>query len=330
MKEKSVTVLITVKNSRGTIKKCIDSILRLNYKNYKVYVVDAFSTDGTYEILKSYGKKIKVEQYRGNPPKAYNYAIKKINTEFIAFTDGDCVVDKNWLKNLVSSFESEEIGAVVGFCKTPENVNFFQKLIGIELEARFKKFPKFISRGPTMNLCVRTEIAKKLKFDEKLDVSYDADFGYRLIEKGKKIVYQPKAVVYHYHRATPKSFFKQQLTYGKFVPLLYLKHRKMAKGDHISRPLMMVQPFILYFSLFFLILSFFFSGFLKISIALFAILFFIYLFDFLELRTKKAYFFPFLFLFFFRTLAWCFGLILGIKIVLDSLRRNKLKHKGCL
>ncbi|MEM7825411.1 MAG: glycosyltransferase [Candidatus Aenigmatarchaeota archaeon] len=324
MKEKSVTVLITVKNSRDTIKDCIESILRLNYKNYKVYVVDAFSTDGTYEILKSYGRRIKVERYKGNPPKAYNYAIEKIKTEFIAFTDGDCVVDKNWLKNLVSSFYSEEIGAVVGFCKTPENVNFLQKLIGIELEARFKKFPMFIPRGPTMNLCVRTKIAKDLKFDENLDVSYDADFGYRLNAKGKKILYQPKAIVYHYHRARWKGFFKQQLTYGKFVPLLYLRHRKMVKGDHISKSFMMVQPFIFYLAVLFLILSIFFSNFLKLATIFFILLFFIYFIDFIRLKTKKSYFFPYILIFFIRTIAWCFGLILGVNNVIKVLKKNKL------
>jgi cellulose synthase/poly-beta-1,6-N-acetylglucosamine synthase-like glycosyltransferase len=315
MKEKSVTVLITVKNSKNTIKNCIDSVLKLNYKNYKVYVVDAFSTDGTYEILKSYGKKIKVEQYRGNPPKAYNYAIKKINTEFIAFTDGDCVVDKNWLKNLLSSFESEEIGAVIGFCKTPKNVNFLQKLIGIELESRFKSFSKFITRGPTMNLCVRTKVAKSLKFDEELDVSYDADFGYRLTKMGKKIVYQPKAVVYHYHRATWKNFFRQQIIYGRFVPELYLKH-KMIKGDYITKSSMLIQPFILLLFLAFLILSLIFSKFLIVSCILVFLLSLIYLSEFCKLKTKKYYLFPYLLLFFVRNVAWCLGLILWIKYVI--------------
>jgi glycosyltransferase involved in cell wall biosynthesis len=317
MKEKSVTVLITVKNSKDTIKNCIDSVLRLNYKNYKVYVVDAFSTDGTYEILKSYGKKIKVEQYRGNPPKAYNHAIKKINTEFIAFTDGDCVVDKNWLKNLLSSFESEEIGAVVGFCKTPKDVNFLQKLIGIELESRFKSFSKFITRGPTMNLCVRTKLAKILKFDEELDVSYDADFGYRLTKMGKKIVYQPKAIVYHYHRATWKNFFKQQTIYGKFVPLLYLKH-KVVKGDHITKSSMLVQPFLFVLLFFSLVLSIFSSYFLTASLIFALFLFLIYSFEFYKLKTKFNYFLPYLMVFFVRTVAWCFGFLLWIKYVISK------------
>jgi cellulose synthase/poly-beta-1,6-N-acetylglucosamine synthase-like glycosyltransferase len=323
MKKKSVTVLITVKNCRETIKNCIDSLLKLNYKNYKVYVVDAFSIDGTYEILKGYGKKIKLERHRGNPAQAYNYAIKKINTDFIAFTDGDCVVDRNWLKNLVSSFKSEEIGAVVGYCKTPKEVNFLQKLIGIELESRFKKFPKFISRGPTMNLCVRTKIAKELKFDERLFISYDTDFGYRLTASGKKIVYQPKALVYHYHRSTWKSFFKQQLIYGKFVPLLYLKHKKMVKGDHISKPLMMIQPLIFSLGILFFILSIFSQVFLMFGLLSFFILFLVYLVDFCSFNTKRYYFFPYLAIFSVRTIAWCIGLLLGIKNLIFNRKWRK-------
>lgn len=322
MKEKSVTVLITVKNSAQTIKDCIDSLLKLNYKNYRIYVVDAFSNDGTYEILKSYGKKIRVERYAGNPPKAYNYAIKKINTEFIAFTDGDCVADKNWLKNLISSFRTKEIGAVVGFCKTPKNVNFLQKLIGIELESRFKKFEKFISRGPTMNLCVRTEIAKKLMFDERLNVSYDTDFGYRLIEAGKRILYQPKALVYHYHRSTIKSFIRQQFIYGKFVPLLYLKHKKMATGDHISKPTMIIQPFIFSLGLLSILLSSFLPFFIYLSSLLLAFLFLIYILDFLSLKTKKTYFFPYMAIFFIRTVSWCLG---AFTFLLENIFKLKTK-----
>ena len=51
-REPSVTVLVTARNSADTIKKCIDSILSQSYKNKKVYVTDAYSTDGTWEILK--------------------------------------------------------------------------------------------------------------------------------------------------------------------------------------------------------------------------------------------------------------------------------------
>ena len=73
----SVTVLITVKNSKNTIRKCVESLLKLDYPNKKIYIIDAFSTDGTYGMLKKFGKRIILEQVRGNPPVAYNYAVKR-------------------------------------------------------------------------------------------------------------------------------------------------------------------------------------------------------------------------------------------------------------
>ncbi|MFH1473802.1 MAG: glycosyltransferase [Candidatus Aenigmatarchaeota archaeon] len=308
----SITVLVTIKNSARTIKKCVDSLLKQNYNNYKVYVVDSFSNDGSYEILKSYGKKIKFEQFKSTPPQAYNHAIKKINTTFVAFTDGDCVADSNWLKNLISGFKTEDIAAVAGFCKTPRNVNFLQKLVGIELENRFKKFPKYIPRAPTMNICVRTKILKKLMFNSKLFVGYDTDLGYRVISTGKKILYEPKAVIYHYHRATWKKIFKQQMTYARYLPLIYSKHKKRVGGDYISKPTMMYHLAVFYLAALFLFLSIFSITSLDFFGIFVLIFLLISVFEFLSFKTKKEYFPYFLMIFFVRTLAWSIGLVLGI------------------
>jgi glycosyltransferase involved in cell wall biosynthesis len=312
MKQPSVTILVTIKNSAHTIKKCIDSLLNQNYRNYKIYIVDSFSTDGTFEILKKYGKKIKLAQFKSNPPQAYNHAIKKIKSEFVAITDGDCIADRNWLKNLILGFKSEEIGAVAGFCKTPRNVTFLQKLIGIELESRFKHFPKYIPRAPTMNICVRTKILKKLKFNSKLFVGYDTDFGYRLMKIGKKILYEPKAVVYHYHRATWKKLFKQQFTYARYLPLIYSKHKRKIGGDYISKPTMLLHLVIFYLGFLSLILSLFYSSFI-VFFGLFILLFLVIsAYEFAKFKTKNDYFPYFLMIFFIRTLAWSIGIFLGI------------------
>ena len=313
MKQLSVTILVTIKNSARTIKKCVDSLLKQNYRNYKIHVVDSFSTDGTFEILNKYGKKIKLEQFKSNPPQAYNHAIKKIKTEFVAFTDGDCVADRNWLKNLISGFKSEDIAAVAGFCKTPRNVTFLQKLIGIELEDRFKHFPKYIPRAPTMNICVRTKILKKLKFNSRLFVGYDTDFGYRLMKIGKKILYQPKAVIYHYHRATWKKLFKQQYTYAKYSPLIYSKHKAKMKGDYISKPTMLLHLVIFYLGFFSLILTLFYSAFIMffgLSVLLFLL---ISVYEFKKLKTKNKYFIYFILIFSIRTFAWAIGLLFSFK-----------------
>ena len=121
-RQPSVTVLVTVRNSAGTIKRCIDSLLRLNYRNKKVYVTDAYSTDGTWEILKKYSKKIRLERVRGNIAEGHNYMVKRCKTDFIAFTDADCVVDRNWLKRLVDAFDSDAVVASGGMVRTPKTV----------------------------------------------------------------------------------------------------------------------------------------------------------------------------------------------------------------
>ena len=49
-----ISFIIPVYNAQNTIKKCVDSILAIEYENIEVIVVDDGSTDKTAEILKSF------------------------------------------------------------------------------------------------------------------------------------------------------------------------------------------------------------------------------------------------------------------------------------
>lgn len=312
MKSQKITVLITVKNNAGTIKQCIESVLNQTYRNYDVMVIDAYSDDGTFEILKKFGKNIKLYQIRGWAPKAYNWAIRRINSDFVAFTDGDCVVDKNWLKELLKGFESEEILAVAGYCGTPKNVRGLQRIIGMELEDRFKHFSKFIPRAPTMNLCVRTKIFKKLKFNEKLRVAFETDFGYRLNEIGK-MAYNKKAIVYHYHRAAWKGFLKQQYIYANYMPELYFKqHFKRITGDYLSKTSMAAQIIFSYTLVLGLILNFVNNNFIIISFASLIAIILIWINEIIRLSKNKNDAAWFFFLFLTRLATWSMGIIVGL------------------
>lgn len=310
--------MITVRNTSHLIKKCIDSVLNLDYpKNkYKIFVVDAFSTDDTWEILKKYGNRITLKRLKGNPPTAYNYAIKMIRTELIAFTNADCVADEKWLKEIIKPFDDEKVLAVAGFTSNPQKSETkLQEIIGRELEDRYNHFPKKILRAPEMNLCVRTKVLKKIKLDESLDVAYDTDFGYKLNKIGGlgSIVYQPKAIVYHYHRATWKAYFKQQYKYAKTVPRVYFgKHKTRIMGDNISKSYMPIQIALLYLTVLFgltllmtpkIILFFYASAF---------VLLLSYLTHALRLSKSFEDIIWFLCLFFVRNVAWNIGVVVGI------------------
>ncbi|OGI12543.1 hypothetical protein A3K64_01400 [Candidatus Micrarchaeota archaeon RBG_16_36_9] len=319
MKSPKVTVLITVRNNTNTVKQCIDSVLKQTYRNYEVMVVDAYSDDGTFETLKKFEKKIKLYQVRGWAPKAYNWAIKRIKSDFVAFTDADCVVDKNWLKELLKGFESEDILAVAGYCGSPKGARGLQKIIGIELEDRFKHFSKFIPRAPTMNLCVRIKALKELGFNEKLKVAFETDFGYRLNEIGK-MVYNKNAVIHHYHRSTWIGFFKQQYTYAKYLPELYFKkHFKRISGDYISKSSMAAQIIFSYTLVLGMILNFINSNFILISLASAIIIILIFINDIIRLARGWSDAIWFFFMFFTRITAWFIGLSIGLMIYLANM-----------
>ena len=54
-----ISVIMSAYNNENTIKQSLDSILNQTYKNIEILVIDDFSTDTTFEILKDYSLKFK-------------------------------------------------------------------------------------------------------------------------------------------------------------------------------------------------------------------------------------------------------------------------------
>lgn len=243
MEKPKVTVVVTVKDAADTIAMCVESLLDQTYPNYDVLIIDAFSTDGTWEVLQEFkgDRRLELHRLRGSPPEAYNWALAQSGAPLVAFTDADCRADSRWLEELVGGF-GEGVVATGGLCANPSGVNRLQALIGQEVESRFRRFPEFVDKVPTMNLAVRAEAAQEAGgFDPSLPIAYDTDFCYRLGGLGR-IRYVPGAVVYHHNRPTLGRFFRQQRNYARHLPRLYAKHRgKGAGGDNISTPLMVWQ-----------------------------------------------------------------------------------------
>jgi len=307
-----VTILVAVKNKKETVDKCVKSLLETDWPQKNIIIIDNMSTDGSFEILKTFGNKIALHRMEGGLSQIFNHGIQKIQTEYVVFTDADCVVGKNWLKELMRPFyEENNLVATAGYCGTPGNVSLLQKLIGLELENRFKRFPKYIKRAPTMNLCVKTDAVKKIKFDERFSYqAFETDFGYRLTKLGK-MAYTPEAKIFHYHRASVKNFFKQQKDQAKWGVILFLKHGREALADHITTWKMTMQIPVFFLIIFFALLSFFSAAFLYLSAFLLGILLFLYLKNIKEIKPPIHYYPPLIIIFFLRTIAWIIGVSEG-------------------
>lgn len=94
-----VSVICFCRNAKETIKRCMDSIVAQDYSNMEVIVQDGASTDGTIEILHSYGIQIDLisEPDKGSGDAMFKAINRSKGEIFIA-----CLADEELLPFAVS------------------------------------------------------------------------------------------------------------------------------------------------------------------------------------------------------------------------------------
>lgn len=97
-----ITALIPAYNVEEYIRRSIDSALNQTFKPFEIIVIDDGSTDGTRNIVESYGDKVTyVYKKNGGSSSARNLGIELAKGEWIAFLDSDDQWEKIHLENFV-------------------------------------------------------------------------------------------------------------------------------------------------------------------------------------------------------------------------------------
>jgi glycosyltransferase involved in cell wall biosynthesis len=219
-----VTVVVPVYNSRGTIGKCLDSLTALDHPSFEIIVLDDGSTDGTPETCESYTRVKTVRLKRGGPSRARNLGIDLAAGEFVAFTDGDCVVDRNWLQELEKGFLSPEVGGVGGDQKSPDDesmtgkrIQEFMKCIGfVTGYIKTDRSLRETEHNPSCCSMYRRKVLQEVGgFEEGLFPSEDVDLDLKIKKRGYKLIYNPAASVAHYRPGTYSGFAGMMRRYGQ-------------------------------------------------------------------------------------------------------------------
>lgn len=227
MEQPKVFIILLNYNGYNDTIQCIQSLNKIDYENYEVVIVDNKSTDDSLGKLKKYieGQKeyLKVKHtliasennngFAAGNNIGIKYALKN-NCDFVLLINTDTLVEEDFLKELMIPFSnSEEVGISTGKIYYESKRDTFWFAGGIFNEKRF--YGAHIGQGEkdmgqydeqkNISFCtgclmmIKKQVLEKIGLlSEEYFMYYeDVDYCLKVMEEEYKIVYAPKAKIYH-------------------------------------------------------------------------------------------------------------------------------------
>lgn len=212
-----ISIIICTRNRSDYLARNLESLQNLKTSDgltHEVLLTDNGSTDKTRDVMNSLvRKKPETYKYYFEPKEgksnALNLGVQHARGKIVAFTDDDVIVDENWIQALWDTFvEREEIIAVQGRILLQKEIERLPPwadpndlLFSCHYAPGITPYYGTIVAGA--NMAFRREAFEKYgRFDPRLGpgtstIGEETEFGVRLKNAGEKILYQPKAVVFH-------------------------------------------------------------------------------------------------------------------------------------
>lgn len=203
----TVSIIIPVFNTVGTLETCFQSLVNQSWIDFNVIIVDDGSTDGSYEFCKSWEAKDNRFFVKKNnseihgPSKARNMGLDLVKTKFVTFIDSDDWVEPDHLQNLLDTIGSTEICSVnvIKSDTKVENSQVQAKTLS-KSEYMVKVLGMKDVLGYLWNKMFTMSIINKfnLRLDENLNSSEDLLFVVKYLThiKQGKVIFAP--ATYHY------------------------------------------------------------------------------------------------------------------------------------
>lgn len=240
-----ISVIIPTYNRLEKLKKTLECFGRqtLAKKYFEIIVVDDGGSDGTKDFMVDFQKSADLNlKYayleHGGAGAARNFGLEKAMFPIVLFCGDDTFPDKNLLENHIASHQRKKNTAVLGLAlwdKSEEVTDFMRWLApsGPQFHYSTIKDPSDagFSHFYTCNISLEKKWFFLEKFDEHFDCAFeDVDLGLRLEKRGLKIIYEPKAKVFHSHFYDEESFGQRMERVGRMAIKLFEKYKNDKKN----------------------------------------------------------------------------------------------------
>ncbi|HEY3974209.1 MAG TPA: glycosyltransferase [Candidatus Sulfotelmatobacter sp.] len=227
-----LSILLLTKNGAPDLERLLPAVYgQEGAEPFEVIAVDSGSTDDTMTVLRRFP--VRVEHI---PPEEFRHAHTRnfvaglARGKILIFLSQDAVpTSDDWLRTMISNFEDPKVGAVYGrqFPKPGSSLERQDALDAVYGEQRVVKDPAHRNgvgyrfyHFSDVNAAIRRSVWEAVRFPEDLKVFEDLGIAKLILDAGWKIVYEPKAAVFHSHSHTTVGLFKRYFDIGYTLKLL--------------------------------------------------------------------------------------------------------------
>ena len=218
-----ISVVVCSYNGSRTLRDCLEGLKRLEYPNFEVIVVDDGSRDNVSAIASEYPVRLIRTENRGLSS-ARNTGMEAATGEIVAYTDDDARPDPHWLHYLADAFQRGDDAGVGGPNIVPPDDGWIAQCVAASPggPAHVLLSDQEAEHIPGCNMSFRKSALQSIS---GFDVRYrtagdDVDLCWRLTERGLKLGFRAGAMVWHHRRGEVRTYWRQQVGYGRAEALL--------------------------------------------------------------------------------------------------------------
>lgn len=222
-----ISIIVCTRNGDATLPACMDSLLALNYPDFEVIVIDDGSHASIRDIVERFPQARYQFQEHAGLSVARNRGAQLATGSILAYTDDDCIAQRDWLLHLSRAFDDEAVVAAGGPNIPPPPRNRVERVVAAApgAPAHVLLNDTEAEHLPGCNLAIRRTAFERIggfraEFKTAGD---DVDVCWRLREHGV-LRFVPGAMVWHHRRFTVRAYLRQQRGYGHAEALLMMTH----------------------------------------------------------------------------------------------------------
>ncbi|MGB6301298.1 MAG: glycosyltransferase [Rivularia sp. (in: cyanobacteria)] len=249
-----ISIVIPTYNRPERLADCLESIINLEYPGdrFEVIVVDDGSKMPLEKVIEPFKNRLKItllKQQNQGPATARNTGAKQASGDFIAFTDDDCKPAPDWLSKLAARLVTAPNSMVGGKTLNALPNNLYSTTSQVLIDYLYNYYNLTSQKSnffASNNFALASDKFQALGgFDTNfpLAAGEDREFCDRWLQYGNEMVYAPEVQVYHAHKLTLSSYWRQHFFYGRGA---FCFHQVRAKRAHRE---IKVEPISFYLNL---------------------------------------------------------------------------------